>query len=116
MESVSSHGSDRIDTESDSTDNEDEKQESGDEDDICMVVDKEMMYTPDTYSNHGTNDYNMIGRQEKLDKVLNSETKLPPSLMIEMELLTIMKKQKLSINCFPIIVEWGKKIQQKKGV
>ena len=43
MVSVSSNNSDRLDTESDSTDNGDEEQEGGDEDGISMVVDKEMM-------------------------------------------------------------------------
>ena len=84
MESVSCNDSDIVDTEQDSTDNGDKQQEGGDEDEISMVVDKEMIYTPDTYSNHRTNDYNVIGKEEKLDKVLNSDTKLPPSLMVEM--------------------------------
>ena len=67
------------------------------------------MCTPDTDSNHGESDYDMIRKQEKFDKVLNSDTKLPPSLIVEMQLLTIMKKQKMTMNCFPIIVEWAKK-------
>ena len=54
------------------------------------------------------NDYNnMIGRQEKLDEVFNTEKKLPASLMVKMDFLTIMN-QKMSMNCFPIIVEWAK--------
>ena len=56
-----------------------------------------------------------MGRQEKLDKILNSETKFPPSLMVEMQLLTIMKKEKLPMNCCPIIVEWAKKSNERKG-
>ena len=31
----------------------------------------------------------------KLDNVLNSATKIQPSLAVEMQLLTIMKKQKM---------------------
>ena len=50
----------------------------------------------------------MIGRQEKLDEVFNTEKKLPASLVVEIELLTIMKKQKMPMNCFPIIVKWTK--------
>ena len=114
MESVSSNDSDSVDTESDSIDSGVEEQEGGDENEIYMVVDKEMTYTSDTYSKHGTNDFNMIRKQEKLDKVLNTETKITPSLMVEIELLTIMKKQKMSMNCFPIIVEWAKNPTQER--
>ena len=73
------------------------------------------MEIPTTYSNRGTNDYNMIGRQEKLDEVFNIDKKLPASLMVEMKLLTIMKKQKISMNCFPIIIEWAKQSNERKG-
>ena len=114
IELDSSHDSDGIDMESDTTYNGDKEHESGDEDDISMLVDEEIMYTSNTYANHGTNNYNMIGRQEKLDKVFNTETKLPASLKVEMELVTIMKKQKMSMNCFHIIIEWAKQSNKRK--
>ena len=35
--------------------------------------------------------------------------------MVEMELLTMMKKQKMSMNCFPMILEWAKQSNARKG-
>ena len=64
MESDSSYNSDGIDMESDTSDDDNEEHESGDEDDISTGVDGEKLYTSSTYSNHNMNDYNMIGRQE----------------------------------------------------
>ena len=86
MELDSSRNSDGMDMESDTSDDGNEERENGDEDDISTGVDGEILFTSNTYSKYSTNDYNMVGRQEKLDKVFNTEKKLSASLMIEMEL------------------------------
>ena len=88
---------DGIDIESDTSDDGHEEHDSKDEDDTAnkfQTSDKEgePPETFHTYLNHDVNDYNMIGRQEKLDEVFDTENKLPASLMVEMKLLTIMKK------------------------
>ena len=117
MESFSSDNSNRLDSDDfDSTsDSGDSEQEDGDNEKKIAAVNKETMNTPDNDSNHGRNDYDIIQKQGKLDNVLNSATKIQPSLAVEMQLLTIMKKRKMPMNCFPIIIEWAKKSNERKG-
>ena len=81
MESDASNNSYKIDMESDTSNDGDKEHESGDEDDIANKlqnrgVEGELSETSNTYYNHGMNDCNMIGRQEKLDEVFNTEKKL----------------------------------------
>ena len=65
--------------------------------------------------NGSVNNYNMICRQGKLEEIFDSERKLPASLMAEVKLLNIMKQHKMSMNCFPIIVERTKQSNKRKG-
>ena len=79
-ESDSSNDCDGIDMESDTYNDGNEEHESGDEDGIAnelqnRCVEGELSETSNTYSNHGMNDYNMIGRQEKMNEVFNIEKK-----------------------------------------
>ena len=78
MESDSSNNDDGIYIDFDTSDDCNKEHDSSDKDDTAnkfQISDEEgePPETFKTYLNHGVNDYNVIGRQEKLDEVFDTE-------------------------------------------